>query len=245
MVVSPLGFEPRTQGLKVPRSATELRAHAPRTIPGRRHARRAGTRGRSGPPAPEACPDAAILAVMTRPDDPGWRRLLLVGMMGSGKTTIGRAVAARLGWPYLDNDELVREIAGVDAPTLATTRGADRLHEVELDALDRVLEDPGPLVAALAGYVVTDPGAVLRLRERAVVAWLRARPEMLRARIGDGAGRRDDARSEAWLAQVAADRAGAYAAVADIVVDVDDRTVEEIAAQIVAALAAPGEPGPA
>jgi shikimate kinase len=180
---------------------------------------------------------------MTRPDDTSRRRIDLVGMMGAGKTTIGRAVAARLGWPYLDNDELVREIAGVDSPTLAATRGAGPLHEVELAALDRVLEHPGPLVAGLAGYVVTDPGAVLRLRERAVVAWLRARPETLRARIGDGAGRRDDARSEAWLAQAAADRAGAYAAVADLVVDVDDLTVDEAAAQIVAALAAPGPAG--
>lgn len=172
-------------------------------------------------------------------------RLVLVGMMGAGKSTVGRALAARLGWPYLDNDDLVRELAGTDAPEVAAARGVDELHRLELAALDAALGRPGPLVACAAGFAVTDPRAARLLRERATVAWLRARPETLRARIADGAGRRDEARSDAWLAHTAAEREPAFAAAADIVLDVDDRSVEDLVDELVAWLAGPlpGPPG--
>lgn len=171
----------------------------------------------------------------------GESRLILAGMMGAGKTTVGREVAARLGWPYVDNDDLVHRMAGMDAPTLAATRGVDALHEVELAVLDEILARPGPLVAGAPAFVVDDARAVERLHECAVVAWLRARPETLLERIGDGTGRRDDATSAAWLAEVAARRAPAYAHLADVIVDVDDRTVGAIAGEIVAwVTAAPG-----
>jgi len=116
------------------------------------------------------------------------------------------------------------------------SRGIDELHRVEVAVLQEVLRRPGPLVASAAGFAVTDGTAAGRLRESAVVAWLRARPETLRARIGDGSGRRDDARSAAWLAETAAERSAAFATVADVVVDVDDRSVDEVADAVVDAL---------
>jgi shikimate kinase len=161
-------------------------------------------------------------------------------MMGAGKTTVGREVAARLGWPYVDNDELVGLMAGMDSPTLAATRGVDALHEVELRVLDDILARPGPLVAGAPAFVVDDARSVERLHSCAVVVWLRARPETLLERIGDGAGRRDDATSAAWLAEVATRRAPAYANLADVIVDVDDRRVEEIADEITSQIAARG-----
>lgn len=169
--------------------------------------------------------------------------LVLVGMMGAGKSTIGRALAARLGWSYVDNDDLVRALAGIDAPAIAAARGVDELHRLELEALDVALRRPGPLVACAAGFAVTDPRAAALLRERATVAWLRARPETLRGRIADGHGRRADAQSDRWLAQTAAEREPAFAAVADLVLDVDDRPVADLVDELVARLAGP-LPGP-
>ena len=154
--------------------------------------------------------------------------------MGAGKSTVGRAVAARLGWTYVDNDDLVRELAGLDAVALVAARGVDELHRVEVAALDAVLARPGPLVASAAGFAVAALAAARRRRGRTIVAWLRARPETLRARIGVGAGRREDARSEAWLAETARQREVTFTAVADLVVDVDDATVDEIVALLVA-----------
>jgi shikimate kinase len=158
-------------------------------------------------------------------------------MMGAGKSTIGRAAAALLGWPYVDNDDLVRELGGAVAPSIAAARGVDELHRLEIAALEDVLRRPGPLVAGAAGFAVTDPRAADLLRERATVVWLRARPETLRYRIGDGTGRRDDARSGTWLAETAAERETAFAAVADCVLDVDDRSVDDLAAEIAEQLA--------
>jgi shikimate kinase len=155
-------------------------------------------------------------------------------MMGSGKSSVGRVVAARIGWPYLDNDDLVREIAGRAAPEIEASRGTDELHRLEIAALEAVLCRPGPLVAGVAAFVVDDPASRDLLRERATVAWLRARPETLHARIGGGEGRRGDATSLAWLAEVDARRAWAFADVADIVVDVDDLTVQEAAGRVLA-----------
>ncbi len=175
---------------------------------------------------------------MTSRRDAPPTRLVLVGMMGAGKSSVGHAVAARLGWPYVDNDDLVRELGGAEAPAIAATRGVDKLHRIELAALEDVLGRPGPLVASAAAFAVADPQAALLLRERATVCWLRARPETLRARIGDGAGRRDDARSAAWLAATAAERELAFAKAADLVLDVDDRSVEDLAADLVAELVA-------
>lgn len=164
-------------------------------------------------------------------------RLVLVGMMGAGKSTIGRATAALLGWPYVDNDDLVRELGGAEAPAVAAGRGVDELHRLEIAALEEVLRRPGPLVAGAAGFAVTDPGAARLLRDRATVCWLRAQPATLRRRIGVGAGRRDDARSQAWLAATTAEREPAFAAVADFVLDVDDRSVDDLAADLAARLA--------
>ena len=100
--------------------------------------------------------------------------------MGAGKSTIGRAVATRLGWPYVDNDDLVRELGGAAPPAIAAARGIDELHRLEIAALEEVLRRPGPLVAGAAGFAVTDPGVTRLLRERATVCWLRARPATLR-----------------------------------------------------------------
>jgi len=159
--------------------------------------------------------------------------VLLVGMMGAGKSTVGRAVAARLGWPYLDNDDLVRTLSGLDAPALVATHGVDELHRVELAALEEVLRHPRPLVASAAGFAVAGLAATRFPRERAMVVWLRARADTLRARIGDGADRRADALSEPWLAETATRRAGTFAAVADLVLDVDDAAIEDVVASIV------------
>jgi shikimate kinase len=167
-------------------------------------------------------------------DAPKTTRLVLVGMMGAGKSSVGRAIAARLGWPYLDNDDLVREIAGRAAPEIEASQGADELHRLEVAALEEALRRPGPLVAGVAAFAVDDPASRELLRERATVAWLRARPETLRARIGGGKGRREDATSLAWLAEVDARRATSFADVADIVVDVDDLTVDQAVGQILA-----------
>jgi shikimate kinase len=158
-------------------------------------------------------------------------------MMGAGKSSVGRAAARILGWPSVDNDEQVRELAGIAPPDVASRLGIQTLHRYEREAFDVVLAHPGPIVASAAGSVVDDVAWRERHRQDVLVVWLRARPETLLARVGAGAGRRADAQSAAWIESTIARRELAFAAIADLVLDVDERSVDECAAALVAMVA--------
>jgi shikimate kinase len=161
-------------------------------------------------------------------------RILLVGMMGAGKTTVGRTLAARTGWEYLDNDELVQRLTGRTAPELAA-EGEAVLREVEASAMDAAIELPPPVVAGIAGGVVLDPANRDRLMAAREVVWLRARHDTLVRRVGSGAGRawlRPD--PAAAIEELAAHREPYYQQVADLIVDVDGKAPDAIAREILA-----------
>ena len=163
--------------------------------------------------------------------------VLLVGMMGAGKSAVGRAVAARTGWPYVDNDELVGQATGRTPPEVVAEGGERALRSAETDALRRALALRPPAVAGVPGGAVLDPDNRDRLRAAPCVVWLRARHETLVSRVGTGAGR-------AWLqpdpaaavARLAAVREPYYAEVADLVVDVDELSPEAAADVVIAAV---------
>jgi shikimate kinase len=163
-------------------------------------------------------------------------RIVLVGMMGSGKTSVGRAVAARLGWPLLDNDAQILAATGRPSPAIFREGGEDALHAAERQAFTAAVDGSAPAVVTVAGSVVDDPELRERMRSAGHVVWLRARPATLHRRIDSGAGRRSDAVDEAWLARRATDRRPLYASVANQVVDVDDQPVDAIAEAIVATI---------
>src|SRR3954454_10298156 len=98
-----------------------------------------------------------------RPNASVGRHLVLVGMMGSGKTTVGRLVAERLERAYVDNDALVRAIAGEEPAAIRYNRGETVLHDFEATALRRALAGSDLVVASAAAAVVEEP------RSRAVL----------------------------------------------------------------------------
>jgi shikimate kinase len=152
------------------------------------------------------------------------RSVLLVGLMAVGKSTIGRELAGRLGYRYLDNDDLVAAAAGTSLAALLHRDGTGGLRRAESAALTVALSLPPAVVAGVAAGVVDEPADRARLvAAAAVVVWLRARPATLAARVGDGGGRpwlRPD--PLAAFERMATARAARYAEVADLVVDVDD-----------------------
>lgn len=169
------------------------------------------------------------------------RRVLLMGMMGAGKTTVGRALAERAGWEYVDNDELVRRAVGETTEQLQRREGERSLREAESSALRYALELDPPVVAGVAGGAVTRPDDLRTLvRADALVVYLHASIELLIRRVS-GTHR-------PWLGD---DPAGAmrslytgreplYRRAARLVVDVDDRTPEQIADLIIAELRTAG-----
>jgi len=164
-------------------------------------------------------------------------RLLLVGMMGTGKTTVGRIVAERLGCPYVDSDAEVAADTGRSAPEILATDGEATLRAAESAALREAVSRPDPVVVSVAGGAVLDARNRALIRDSGTVVWLRAAPATLAKRVGDGAGRpllgKDPAAALIRLGEV---RRPLYAEVADVVVDVDDLTPAEAATQVLAAL---------
>jgi shikimate kinase len=151
----------------------------------------------------------------------GRERIVLIGMMGSGKSTVGRLLAARCGWRYVDNDEDVRRLTDQEPTQVISSGGEEELHAAEAAAFLDALAGPGRVVIAAAAAVVLDTACSAALRDQSTVVYLRARPETLRRRIGSGSGRRRDATDVRWLEARALERDDAYRAVATISVDVD------------------------
>ena len=158
------------------------------------------------------------------------RHLVLVGMMGSGKTTVGRAIAARLGRPLLDSDAMIEAREGRTVRDIFRSDGEDAFRLVETAVLAEALAWPEMAVIAAAGGVVLRPENRRLLHDsRARVVWLRADPGLLADRVKGGSHRPlidDD--PEATLRQMYDDRAEMYREVADAIVTVDNRSVNEV-----------------
>lgn len=117
------------------------------------------------------------------------RHLVLVGMMGAGKTTVGRECARRLGRPFVDVDDVVAATAGMPIADIFSSRGEPAFRELERQAIADVCASPEPLVVACGGGAVLDADNRRRLRDAGVVVWLQAPPDVLVGRVGDGNGR--------------------------------------------------------
>jgi shikimate kinase len=173
-------------------------------------------------------------------------RILLIGMMGVGKTTVGHALAARLGWPYLDNDELLARAVGKDTRRVQQEDGQAALRRAESLALTEALTVAAPVIAGVAGGVVTDATDRDRLRRGGFVVWLRADLDTLIARVRDTDRPWLGEAPEVAMRELYAGRAPLYAEVASLIVDVTGSTPQRSAETIASAFSRePARPQPA
>lgn len=169
--------------------------------------------------------------------------VVLVGMMATGKTTVGRQVAEQLGRRLFDSDAMIEERTGRTVAQLWHDGGETGYRSLETGALDDALSARPPGVVAAAGGVVLAPANRERLQraseDGAVVIWLRAEPDVLAARVRPGDHRPLLAGDPVGtLRRLAAERETLYAEVADRVLDIDRRPASDIAAAVLAEVAA-------
>ena len=166
------------------------------------------------------------------------RQVVLVGLMGAGKSTVGALVAARTHRAFVDVDVVIAAHTGKTVRELWEEGGEVAYRHLESEAVLRVLADTTPVVLAAPGGVVLDPTVRAHLADSFVV-WLRASPSVLARRVRPGdhrplLGKRP---AEA-LAAMGEDRDGLYREVATTTVDTDELSAEDVADRIVARLRA-------
>jgi shikimate kinase len=159
------------------------------------------------------------------------QHLVLVGLMGTGKSTVGRLVAQRLRRPLVDTDAAVEARAGRTVRQIFAEEGEATFRTLETEAIIEALESTPPAVIAAAGGVVLAATNRAALKAaNAKVVWLSGDPEVLVARVST-AGHRPllDADPAGALQQMMVTRESLYREVAHCVVSVDGRTPAEVA----------------
>jgi shikimate kinase len=167
------------------------------------------------------------------------RHVVLVGLMGSGKTSVGRRLATRLGRPYRDSDKDIEAATGLTVRELRDRDGVDAMHALEARHLLDALADPEPSVISAAASTIEVPEcrAAMRAPDVAVI-WLRAAPDVLAARFSAKDRHRPEFGSspEVFLTEQAERRHPLFASLDPVVIDVDRIRPNEAAAQAMAAL---------
>src|SRR5712691_3515964 len=167
----------------------------------------------------------------------GARSIVLVGMPGSGKTSIGRRLAQYLGVEFVDADQEIEAAAGMSIPDIFSQHGEPYFRAGEARVIARLL-DKGPQVIATGGGAFASPDTRALVRGRALSIWLKADVDLLLRRVR----RKNDrpllrvADPEAVLKRLLAEREAVYAE-ADITVTSLDVPHEAVVEALVKALA--------
>jgi shikimate kinase len=112
----------------------------------------------------------------------GTRSVVLVGMMGAGKSTIGRRLSARLRLPFLDADTEIEAAAGMSIPDIFETHGELQFRDGEARVIARLL-DSGPAVLATGGGAFMREETRSRMRDKAISIWLKADADVIMRRV--------------------------------------------------------------
>lgn len=158
--------------------------------------------------------------------------IVLVGFMGAGKSTVGRLLAARLGIPFLDSDQVIEYREGRAIAEMFAVDGEAAFRATERDVIASLLRGTHA-VLALGGGAIEDAATRLRLREH-IVVYLEASLDDVAARVGGDASR--PVLAAPGVSARYRDRLPLYEDVADVVVPTAKHSPEEVVAELLATL---------
>ncbi|HSJ36241.1 MAG TPA: shikimate kinase [Acidimicrobiia bacterium] len=161
--------------------------------------------------------------------------LWLIGMMGSGKSTVGVEVASRLGLDFVDTDLLVASVTDSSIADLWAAEGEHAFRRLENEMITSAASGE-PVVVATGGGAVLDPGNIDLMRSSGLVIWLEASPETLAARVGSDGSRPLVADADdpvQALAELLESRRDQYVGAAHHRIPTDGRETDEIAEQVI------------
>lgn len=186
----------------------------------------------TGPTATEK-PDAAAEALLARL---GRRCIVLVGMPGAGKSSVGRRLGKRLNLPFLDADEEIVRAAGMSIPEIFAQRGEAEFREGEKRVLSRLLQN-GPTVVATGGGAYMNAETRANISRHGIAVWLHADHATLLRRVKKRTDRPLLAQGDAGerLAALQAEREPVYA-LADVTVESRDVVHEAVVEDVITAL---------
>lgn len=166
----------------------------------------------------------------------GGRPLVLVGMMGAGKTTVGRRIASRLGRQFIDSDEEIERAAQMSIPEIFEQRGEPEFRAGEMRVISRLLKEDS-LVLATGGGAFVNPDTRTLVKSGAVSVWLKADLDVLFERVSRRSNRPllKTADPKGTLEKLIAERYPIYGE-ADVTVVSRDVPQDTVAADVIAAV---------
>jgi len=160
--------------------------------------------------------------------------LVLVGLMGTGKSTVGRRIAHKLGWEFLDTDEEITRTTGRTVRQIFESEGEDFFRQLEHDVLAAAWQLSTPHVIAGAGGIILRADNRELLKTTQHVVWLNAPLSVLIERIGQRAAKGDghrpliDGNPSERLHKLYVERESLYREVSSVEIDVEGLLVQEV-----------------
>ena len=169
------------------------------------------------------------------------RTIALVGMMGAGKSSIGRRLAARMGVDFRDADSEIESAAGRPIPAIFAEYGEAAFRDCEIRVISRLLEMPAHILATGGGAFMSYETRE-RLKAKATTVWLRAPVDILFARVKRKGDRPllNTANPRETLERILCEREPTYS-LADIVIDSEDAPHGETVEKLMLELTAKGD----
>ncbi|HEX2655984.1 MAG TPA: helix-turn-helix transcriptional regulator [Xanthobacteraceae bacterium] len=165
-------------------------------------------------------------------------RIALIGLRGSGKSTIGQMLSAELGLPFIELDRVIEQQSGMALAEIFEMFGQETFRRMERAALETSLQANPRFVLATGGSLVTEPGTFELLLTSCLTVWLRARPNEHMNRVidqGDLRPMADNARAMDDLVSILSSREPLYAK-ADLTVDTTGKSPQQSVGDLVGLL---------